>query len=348
MRTIARAFIVFPNMAVFGIGCDGGKTLNPSEPDGQLSAALASGSVLSAPSNVIAVATGSSSINIIWQDNSINESGFEVHRATAGGPFTLLFAGVLANTTYNDFAVQATTQYCYRVRAVRANGNKSLSSAFSNTACATTPAPPPPPLPPPAPVTATALDAIPYSSTDVSMTWSVPSFNGEEFRIERSLNGGQSWSVAGTSHAGNLAFWDSGLTSERQVCYRVIAFNSAGDAPPSNTDCTAPPAGPTNLTITPVDSQNVRLTWTDNSAVEDGYEVWGNLIFAYPCLPPGCDGGQYGPGWTLLAVLPPNSTALVTPSDCSPLVGGWPCSLSQVGVAVVATKDGGSSGGVPQ
>ena len=88
-----------------------------------------------------------------------------------------------------------------------------------------------------------------------------------------------------------------------------------------------------------VDSQTVRLTWTDNSAVEDGYEVWVSLIWSN-CAPgaPVCDAGMYGPGWTLLAVLPPNTTAFTTD----------PNSLSLAGVAVVAIKDGGSSGGVPR
>src|SRR5205807_649665 len=43
--------------------------------------------------------------------------------------------------------------------------------------------------------------------------------------------------------------------------------------PPSNTACTAFPFAPTNLVAKAVDGQTIDLTWTDNSAFEDGYEV---------------------------------------------------------------------------
>jgi hypothetical protein len=66
---------------------------------------------------------------------------------------------------------------------------------------------------------------------------------------------------------------DFGRASEREVCYRVIAFNAQGNSTPSNVDCTTPPAPPTNVTATAVDSRTVDLSWTDNSGVEDGYEV---------------------------------------------------------------------------
>jgi hypothetical protein len=38
--------------------------------------------------------------------------------------------------------------------------------------------------------------------------------------------------------------------------------------------CTAPPAAPTNLTGTRRTDGAVEFRWTDNSAVEDGYEVY--------------------------------------------------------------------------
>jgi len=45
-----------------------------------------------APSNTNAVAMSDSKVNVSWQDNSPNETGFEVHRSTNGpsGAFTLI------------------------------------------------------------------------------------------------------------------------------------------------------------------------------------------------------------------------------------------------------------------
>ena len=80
--------------------------------------------------------------------------------------------------------------------------------------------------------------------------------------------------TAATTGPDEYYFDEAGLSAEQQACYRVFAFNSLGDSPPSNTACTTPPAAPTDLIATAVDAISVDLTWSDNSAVEDGYEVW--------------------------------------------------------------------------
>jgi len=58
-------------------------------------AAAMNASALVAPSNAVAVAWGEKRIDLTWQDNSTNESGFEIHRSTTGeaGPFTLGIRG---------------------------------------------------------------------------------------------------------------------------------------------------------------------------------------------------------------------------------------------------------------
>jgi hypothetical protein len=93
---------------------------------------------------------------------------------------------------------------------------------------------------------------------------------------------------------------DGGRTSEEQVCYRVVAFNAGGESPPSNTDCTSPPAAPTNLTyIDGGDGLTFDLEWTDNSAVEDGYEVFvcnGTICGRLAALPPDARGYHYDGG----------------------------------------------------
>src|SRR6267142_2132070 len=99
------------------------------------------------PSNTHVVAVSDSRIDVSWQDNSANESGFEVHRSADGvnGVFTLVTTTPAGVTARSDTGLNPSTQYCYKVRAfITANGLASYSG-FSNTACATTLAPPPPP-----------------------------------------------------------------------------------------------------------------------------------------------------------------------------------------------------------
>src|SRR5207249_554538 len=100
-----------------------------------------------APSNSQVVAVSDSRIDVSWQDNSANETGFEVHRSADGsnGVFTLVATTTAGVTTRGDLGLNPSTQYCYKVRAFKTADGQTRYSSFSNTACATTLAPPPPP-----------------------------------------------------------------------------------------------------------------------------------------------------------------------------------------------------------
>lgn len=258
----------------------------------QAASSTGSGSTVNAPSSTKAVPASESRIDVSWKDNSTNESGFEVHRSTAGvnGAFALLASTGAGVIGYSDVGLNPLKEYCYKVRAFRVTGNKTSYSPFSATACANTPAPPPPPLP----AAPSAVDAKPAASSKVIVRWKDNETKEHGIRIERSATSTGPWVTATVYLGFFLYFPDEGLASEQPVCYRVFAFNSYGDSPASNTDCTTPAAGPTNLTAAEGEPQTVHLTWNDNSAVEDGYKVW--RLVGYP-------------GWVLIADLPANSTS---------------------------------------
>ena len=247
------------------VGCD---RSHPVEPVFRTEAAGATGPAVKAPSNTNAVAVSDTRIDVSWQDNASNEIGFEVHRSTAGpsGAFTLLASIGAGSVSYDDAGLTPARQYCYKIRAFRRADGKTGYSAFSNTACATTPVPPVPAAP-------SGADAKPANSTTVDVRWIDNANNEDGFRVQRSADAGSTWTTVGTAGPNITSSRDVGLASEQQVCYRVIAFNAGGDSPPSNSDCTTPPAGPTGLSATGGAGPTVDLAWTDNSAVEDGYEV---------------------------------------------------------------------------
>jgi hypothetical protein len=91
--------------------------------------------VPAAPSNLSANAVSSSQINLAWTDNSSNESGFKIQRASSpAGPWTQI-ATVGANVrSYASTGLSASTAYYYRVCAYNNKGD----SAYANTASATT------------------------------------------------------------------------------------------------------------------------------------------------------------------------------------------------------------------
>jgi len=87
-----------------------------------------------APSILSAVAVSGSAINLAWQDNANNETGFNIERSGNGIDFAPL-ATVGANlTAFSDTGLSPDTTYWYRVNAE----NNGVFSPWSNTESATT------------------------------------------------------------------------------------------------------------------------------------------------------------------------------------------------------------------
>jgi len=88
-----------------------------------------------APSNLNAVAASSSRINLSWQDNSGNETGFTIERKTgAGGTWQAAGTAAANATSYSNTGLAGQTTYFYRVAAASGDG----PSPYSNEASATT------------------------------------------------------------------------------------------------------------------------------------------------------------------------------------------------------------------
>lgn len=312
-------------------GCESDRALDPSHSsEPRVSAAKLPGAQLAAPSNATALPSSSnSSIEIRWADNSSKETAFEVHRSTtgAGGVFSLIVNVERDVTIATDAAVSAGQEYCYEVRAIQVSGKTAVVSQFSNTVCAT--------IPPPSPaVPSSASETVvkPVSSSSVLVRWTAV---GVDFRIEKSVDTGASWTVAG--FANNTRYFTDQAQTEQQVCYRVVSFNVSGDAAPSNTACTIPPAAATGITATQVDAETIELNWIDNSAVEDGYEVWfGMAQFS-------CNGENSGSseGDSILVALPANSTTYRTAA-----VLGQDLCAYQSWIEIRTLKDGGYSSSI--
>src|SRR5207245_1793192 len=169
-------------------------------------------------------------------------------------------------TTYSNTGLDASTTYTYRVSSINSVGTSpSSNTASATTIAATAPSPP------------TGLTATAVSSSQINLSWTVPSDNGgsaiTRYKIENSTDGGTTWStiVSNTASTGTT-YSNTGLVHSTTYTYRVSAINSAGTSSPSDTasDKTfdVVPTAPTGLTATAVSSSQINLSWA--APVDDG------------------------------------------------------------------------------
>ncbi len=238
----------------------------------EFSASAAAQPGLNAPSNTHVVAVSNSRIDVYWQDNSANESGFEVHRSADGvnGVFTLVTTTTAGVTARSDTGLNPSTQYCYKLRAFKTADGRTRYSSFSNTACATTLAPPPPNAP-------SNSQVVAVSDSRIDVSWQDNSANETGFEVHRSPDGSNGvFTLVATTTAGVTTRGDLGLNPSTQYCYKVRAFITANSLASysgfSNTACatTLAPPPPPGLHVTGV------TTGVDLDA--DGYwvDVWKN------------------------------------------------------------------------
>lgn len=131
---------------------------------------------LIAPSNIAAKLIDFTKVEVSWEDNTENETGFRLERAEGDTGKFVSIAEVEADVTvYSDSLLNELTLYRYRVMAF----NDSLESVFEGVAEITTLSPTSPPLPVSDPNPADNAD---YVATSPTLEWKA-SINAESYDI---------------------------------------------------------------------------------------------------------------------------------------------------------------------
>jgi hypothetical protein len=177
--------------------------------------------VPAAPAAVNATAFSSTLVNLTWADVT-GEVGFNVFDSVDGGttfvPAGHVGAGV---TTLAISPLLPATNYSFAVQAINSAGQGSALSA-NHTASATTTLCLPP----------TALVAVGTSATTAQLTW-VGSLGATGYLIERSADGGTTWTSVATPAATDVTYVDTGLTAGVSYTYRIRATDAGGASDPS-------------------------------------------------------------------------------------------------------------------
>ena len=220
----------------------------------------------SAPAGLSAGGT-ENGVGLAWDANREgNLAGYHVERAdSSGGPFARLTDAPLDASAFTDVTATPGVTYRYRVVAVDYHGTQGTAA----TATATRPAGASAPAQP------TDLAAVAAGHGRVELTWVDNAASETGYRVERSAGSG-AYATIVMLPADATEYADTNAAGATAYRYRVVAFNAAGDSPPSNpADATTPPdlTAPANVAATADAHDRATVTWTDLSDDESGFRV---------------------------------------------------------------------------
>lgn len=223
-----------------------------------------------APSALTGTLIAKGQIRLGWSDNSSNETSFRLERSvsqtTGFAQIALVAAGA---TSYTDITVGTSSTYYYRVLATNSGGN----SGYSNVAAVSTIMP--------APTAPSGLAAVALSSSQISLQWSDNSGTETGFGIQRSASSAGPFTSIAQVAANSTSWTDSSVIAGTTYYYKVYATGQSSNSGYSNPAFATPPvpqpADPSNLLASAVSPSQINITWSDNSANEQGFDIYRSV-----------------------------------------------------------------------
>lgn len=170
-----------------------------------------------APSQLGVQLTAPDYVNLIWSDNSTNESGFTIERKTGVAASYVALTNIAANSVfYKDSTVSIGQTYYYRLKAYNADGSSSYSNEVSTTISGTAPADP------------TNLSATSVTPKQISLSWNDNADNETTYFLERKTGSNGVYSLLTTLNPDTTSYIDTGLNEQYHYSYRVYASNPWG------------------------------------------------------------------------------------------------------------------------
>jgi hypothetical protein len=219
----------------------------------------------SRPDSLAATSVSSSEIDLTWSNNETTAQ-IEIQRRQSGGAFSTIGTCAASESSYSDTSCSSNTLYTYRVRY---NDGGSLTSNFSIEDNAYS-----------YPAAPTALAAA-WSGITATLSW-VNSSVYTYIRVYYKLSSEPTaWTTDTTALSGTATTRNIAVATESTAYdFRIRGYNSTSTLLSDYITITSQTSGvvaPTDLVLSSVTTTSVKLDWTDNSSVEDGYEVYYKL-----------------------------------------------------------------------
>ncbi len=215
--------------------------------------------VPNAPSGLILTKTNDFAVNLLWNDNSSNENGFELWRKDGGnGTYRRIKTLPSGYISTDDSGLSAFTDYFYKVRAYNTSGPSEFSNEVSTSNIAGGP---------------WNLTAEAIGSSTIRLKWTDFAVNELGFIIERTDPYTNNFERIAIAARGSTEYYDNTVTANTGYRYRVAYYTNSSVSGYSNevsistyyTDI----QGPSNLTANyDMTNEIVNLSWTDNTNFE--------------------------------------------------------------------------------
>jgi len=218
------------------------------------------------PDGLAATASAYNTIGLTWSNNE-TAYPIEIQRKPSGGTYATIATVAAATDSYSDTGCSGSVQYTYRIRY-----NDGISySDFSDTATAWTPPQPPSDL------------AVSYSGKTATLTWTNNGTAYTYVKVYWKASSAESWTTDTETLSGTAVTRDITVTAENtSYGFRIRGYYSdstLNSEYETESDQTSGIMAPTDLLYTTVGGTQVDLTWTDNSSVEDGFEIYKDGLY---------------------------------------------------------------------
>lgn len=219
--------------------------------------------VPAAPTGLIATPTATDTIELQWNDESVDETGFRISLRETGSGAPFAEAGAVAEDV-DQFVVSGLEEgqpYDFELVAFNAGGESIPVTVTASTLAR--------------PAAPTDFAVVTVTGDSVSLQWVDTSDNETAFKIERADSGSGSFVLVADLPSESTAFSDTGLTPGSGYDYRLSSVNEAGNSGFVLLTVTtvALPEAPTSVNAEPSSPGAIDVSWIDTSSDETGFIV---------------------------------------------------------------------------